>query len=184
MATRGRVSVFVLGALLAGSAPWGRAQPQSPSYRLQQSTANGGGETASSGGFRLDASAGQESAIGTSSSPRFVLQSGFWSFGGSGLVPVLLMARKNGADPADVDLSWSGNNSPYDLYSATDCTDIHNHYLAQEGSNAYTDSPLPADLTCYSVLATAPGPIAPPPVPAADRRPSSTSTAEGRPRHD
>jgi len=156
---------LALLALLWGSSALGGAQ--SASYVLQQSTTNDGGETATSTSYRLDASLGQEATIGTSSSPRYVLQSGFWSFVGSGLVPVVLQAEKNGTAPDDVDLTWSGNNSPYDIYAGTDCTDIFSHYLTQEAGNAYTDSPLPAGLTCYSVLATAPGPIAPPQGPVA-----------------
>ena len=109
------------------------AQSSSPSFRLVQSTANGGGTSSiSTAGtaFRLTSSLGQESAIGTSSSFGFVLQSGFWSFQGSGFVPVLLAAHKNGTSSGQVDLSWTGNNPPYALYATADCSNVTSGFLA------------------------------------------------------
>ena len=135
------------------------AQPQSPSFVLQQTTANGGGESCASTSFAVDGSAGQEATIGTSSSPRFVLQSGFWSHLGSSLVPVILMADKNGSNPDWTDLSWSGNNSPYQVYGSGDCSDVFGNQIATESGNAWTDSLPTGNLFCYSVLATAPGPM-------------------------
>ena len=135
------------------------AQSSSVGYTQEQSTVNGGGGPIASVGYSLNGSAGQEAAIGASSSPNWVVQSGFWSFVGSTLVPVVLFADKNSGDPEDVDLSWSGNNSPYQLYASDDCTNIHAYWLTTEASNSFTDSPPPDALTCYSVLATAPGPL-------------------------
>ena len=154
----GRLLVLVA---LIGYPGGSRAEPppQSASYRLTHATTNGAGEPSDSSSFSLDASLGQESAVGVSSSRYHVLQSGFWSFLGSALVPVILTASRNPSNPDDVDLAWSGNNSPYDIYASTACANIFDHYLAQEVGNTYTDSPGPADLTCYSVLATAPGPL-------------------------
>src|SRR5512143_2148696 len=59
------------------------AQSQSASYLLQQSTVNDGGTRSTSASYALAGSMGQESAIGTSSAPHYVVQSGFWSFVGS-----------------------------------------------------------------------------------------------------
>jgi hypothetical protein len=156
-------AVLVVLSLLT---PAALAQSSSASYVLKQSTTNGGGETTTSTSYRLTASAGQESTIGTSSSPAYVLQSGFWSYLGSGLVPVILMVHKNGITPGNVDLTWSGNNSPYDIFEATDCTNVYAAYYDMTPSNSYPDiTPPVADLTCYSVLATAPGPAPPPGAP-------------------
>lgn len=155
------IALLLPATLLAG--------PSSPSFHLVQSTTNGGGAPGSSASFVLDGSAGQESVIGASSSPHYVVQSGFWSFLGSSLVPVLLTANKNATQQDDVDLLWTGNNSPYDLYAATDCASVYASYLTTIPGQSHTDSPIPADLTCYAVVAHAPGPITPPrPVPAAD----------------
>ena len=139
------------------------AQSSSTSYILQQSTVNAGGEPSDSTNYRLDASAAQEVTIGTSSSTTYVLQSGFWGFVGSGLVPVILTVDDNAGTPGNINLSWSGNNSPYDIYEATDCTNIFGTFFDTTPANDYLNiAPPAADLVCYSVLATAPGP--PPPL--------------------
>lgn len=143
------------------------AQSSSASFRLQQSTLNGGGTTSVSRtghNFRMTGSLGQESTIGTSSSWSYVLQSGFWSFAGSGLVPVLLIVVKNPTTPGDPDLSWTGNNPDYMVYRATDCSAVFaGGPLVTQPGQTWTDSAPPAAaLVCYDVLATAPGPIAPP----------------------
>jgi len=141
-----------------------RAQSSSASYVLQQSTINTAGEVATSGNYRLSPSLGQEATIGTSASAHFVLQSGFWSFVGSGLVPVYLSVEQNGLNPDDVDLDWSGRNGPYDLYRSNDCSDVFDGYLDTTPDNDYTDLTTPvADVLCYRVLATPPGPAPPQP---------------------
>ena len=151
---------------LCGLSATAQAQSSSASYVLQQSTTNSAGETATSGSYRLSPSLGQEATIGASSSPGFVLQSGFWSFVGSGLVPVFLFVDKNAIDPEDMDLNWSGNNDPYDLYRTDDCTDVFASYLDTTALKDYTDVTTPTvTLLCYSVLATAPGPAPPPQTP-------------------
>jgi hypothetical protein len=159
-------SICIPAMVLLFSALSVQAQSSSASYVLQQSTTNNAGDTANSGSYRLSPSLGQESTIGTSSSPGFVLQSGFWSFVGSGLVPVILSVDKNAIDPEDMDLNWSGNNDPYDLYRTDNCSDVFSFYLDTSFDNDYTDVTTPAvTLLCYSVLATAPGPAPPPPTP-------------------
>jgi hypothetical protein len=159
-------SLFVVSLLLVGLLTTLQAQSSSANYTLQQSTNNSAGDVATSAGYRMTPSLGQEATIGASSSPGFVLQSGFWSFLGSGLVPVFLSVNKNGIDPEDMDLSWSGNNDPYDLYRSANCTDVFAAYLDTTVTNDFTDVTTPAaSLLCYSVLATAPGPAPPPPTP-------------------
>jgi hypothetical protein len=149
-------------ALASLSAPVAHAQSSSVSYVLQQSTTNDGGEVSDSAGYRLAASLGQEATIGTSSSVSYVLQSGFWSFVGSGLVPVILMVDKNAGTPGNVDLTWSGNNPPYDIYQATDCTSVFSRLFDTSVTNEYPNITPPGDdLVCYNVLATAPGPAPP-----------------------
>ena len=140
------------------------AQSQSENYVLQQSTLDAAGAVSDSANYRLEGSASQALTIGTSSSQAFVLQSGFWSFLGSGLVPVLLSVAKNPTDSELVDLGWSGNDPPYEIFGSPDCSGIFNSLLATTTSNSYVDTAPPAlGLTCYSVLATAPGPAPPAP---------------------
>jgi len=140
------------------------AQSQSPSFRLQPVTIDGGGGRGSSATKQADGSLGQELAVGASASPHFIVQSGFWSFLGSTLVPVVLAANKIPAQVGAVDLTWSGNNAPYDVYRATNCATIFSGVFVATSNNAYTDSSAPVNgLTCYNVLANAPGPLPPPP---------------------
>jgi len=139
------------------------AQSTSTSYRLTRSSANAGGSEASSTSYVLNASAAQAATIGASSSPAFVLQSGFWSWAGSGVVPILLTVDRNASTAGNIDLSWSGNNAPYDIYQATDCTDVFNSLFDTTSANNYDNiAPPAASLVCYSILATAPGPAPPP----------------------
>ena len=157
-----RLRLFELGALAFFAAAAAGAQSSSPSYRLERSTLDGGGAISTSAGARVTASIGQESAIGTSSSFGSVVSSGFWSFAGSGLVPVVLTGRKNGSVPADPDWDWTGNAPPYEIHRSTDCSALRDGYLLSQGTRSWTDvAPPAAPLVCYSVFATAPGPIAP-----------------------
>jgi hypothetical protein len=78
-------------------------------------------------------------------------------------VPVILAVDKNAGTAGNVDLTWSGNNSPYDVYQATDCTNVFGSLFDSSAGNTYNDiTPPGASLVCYSVLATAPGPAPPP----------------------
>lgn len=156
---------FALVALLLCTPPRPLAAEvaSSASFVLQQATLNGGGTTVSSPSFAVASSAGQESAIGVSSSPHALLQSGFWSWSGTGLVPVLLTMRKNAGDPSHYDADWTGNAPPYLVYRSTACADVFSAYLATSLPNDWTDvAPPPEALACYNVLATAPGPTPPP----------------------
>lgn len=129
--------------------------------RMRQYTLNGGGGLSTSGTaeYALVGSLGQESVIGTSSSTGYVLQSGFWSYLGSGLVPVILSVARNAGHPDYLDLSWSGNNPPYGIYRTIDCSQVYADLLATESTRAYTDSSPPeTNLVCYAIIATSPGP--------------------------
>jgi hypothetical protein len=157
----------------AGLAAWvsstpAIAQASSASYRLQPMTINGGGAPATAPNSRLNASIGQELAVGASSSPHFIVQSGFWSFVGSSVVPVVLLASRNIAQSTQVDLTWSGNNASYDIYRNTGCASVFSSVLASTSNRFYFDTTAPSlvQLVCYNVLALAPGPVPPPDLPA------------------
>jgi hypothetical protein len=97
--------------------------------------------------------------VGVSSAPHFIVQSGFWGFVGSTLVPVVLAANKVPADARAVDLTWSGNDAPYDVYKTTTCPNVFTSVFATTANNGLIDRSAPTGgLTCYNVLATAPGP--------------------------
>ncbi len=82
------------------------AQSSSDSYVLQQSSVNAGGDQSASAGYRLTFSLGQRSTIGASSAMPFLLQTGFWSFAGTGPVPIVLAVDRNETDPQHCDLFW------------------------------------------------------------------------------
>lgn len=127
-------------------------------YCLQQATLNAAGHPVLGLSCAMNASLGQELATGCSSSLRYVLQSGFWGAYGTTLVPVVLLVRKAVADPDWPELYWSGNNEPYTIYRATTCSQIFSSFHDRTSLKTYVDEMPPAsDLTCYNVLATAPG---------------------------
>lgn len=156
----------LLGTPLAGSA--------SESFRLKQFTLNAGGsDVMTSLHHRVASSIGQESAIGTSASglpspPDLILQSGFWSFLGHGLVPVVLSVARSAVAPnTQADLSWTGSASPYDVYWATDCGQVFDGLTVSTDQKQVTVGglPVPAEnetlLVCFNVLdrgSSGPGP--------------------------
>ena len=154
-------TAWLAGLLLASTAA---AQSTSPSYRLQATTLNSGGAIATSLTLGGEGSLGQDSPVGASSSFDYIVQSGFWSFLGSSVVPVVLSVGKDSGDPGAVKLAWSGNNPPYSIYrAATPATIFGSMAFAMTYSNARTDpAPPVTSLVCYSVLAEAPGPLPPP----------------------
>jgi len=157
-----------LCAVLAFAPALSADPPSSASYILQQSTLDAAGDTGTSPSYDLDGSLGQELTIGTSASPHLVVQSGFWGFIGSGLVPVVLQVDRNASTAGNVDLHWSGNNPLYDIYQATNCANVYGFHFGATANNDYSNiAPPAAPLVCYSVLATAPGPIVPPDSPQA-----------------
>jgi hypothetical protein len=150
-------------ALLGLGATAGAEVASSASYALQQTTVDGAGAEASSTSYRLQGAAAQKAAVGASSSPDYVLQSGFFSFVGSGLVPVVLTVDQDPVDPENIDLSWSGNNEPYEVYRSADCGAVLGGLLTQLNANSYDDDTVGVGgLHCYRVFATAPGPAPPP----------------------
>ena len=135
----------------------------STNFRLKQMTVNAGGNVSQSAGFRLEFSQGQETTVGTSASTGYIVQAGFWGAFGSGLVPVILYLDKDTVVRDNAALTWSGNNSPYELYRGSDCTSVTTSPWTTVSGNTQTEtSPPVATLLCYSVFATAPGPEPPP----------------------
>lgn len=135
----------------------------SPSYRLSAVTMNAAGAPSVSATKASNGSLGQELTVGASSSPHFIIQSGFWSYLGSTVVPVVLHANRDGSPPGAVALTWSGNNTSYDVYRSAACASVFDNVLTMTSNNAYTDTTAPnAGLICFNVQAIAPGPLPPP----------------------
>jgi len=154
--------VLVAGSVLALALVTAHAEvASSPGFVIQQSTLSIAGEPASSTSFVISASMAQPATIGTSSSPTYLLQSGFWSFVAQGLVPVLLIVDP-GSTQATVDLQWSGNQDPFQVYQSTDCGGVFLASPTQISANQLVDVETLPGLTCFNVLSTAPGPAPPP----------------------
>ena len=165
MARRSTVVACLVLCAGAGTGKDARAQSSSASYRLVSTTLDAAGGSPAGPSASLNGSLGQELVVGVSAGPHFVLQSGFWGFLGSTVTPVVLAVNRNPGDPDAIDLTWSGNNATYDIYRSTSshCDSQYASVLAATSANAYTDAEPPsAPLVCYSVLAVAPGPVAPP----------------------
>jgi hypothetical protein len=133
----------------------------SASFVIQQSTLGTAEQPSSSGSYVITASKAQPATIGSSSSPHYIVQSGFWSFIAQGLVPVVVTVDR-GSSPPEVNLQWSGNQDPFQVYQSTDCTGVFFAPATQTSSNQLLDVDTVPGLTCFNVLATAPGPAPPP----------------------
>ena len=158
-----RQPLVLVSALLAiGFARAGSCgdEPSSPSFLLRQSSVStGGGAGSGSAGFRLDSTAGQRGAVGASSSNLYVLRSGFWSFAGTGPVPILLAASGSGDS---VSLAWTGNDPPFDVLRSVSCADLSSGWLISQSSKTFLDTAPPTGpLVCYAVRGQTPGSIAP-----------------------
>jgi len=129
------------------------AQPSSPSYVLQRSMLDSAGQTAISPGFKLKFSLGRDAAVGVSANQTFILQSGFWSFVGSGPVPIVLAVARNVSDESTCDLNWSGNDPPYEIYLARDCAAVFGSLYATSSDNSLSDvAPAAGGLSCFNVV--------------------------------
>ena len=128
------------------------AQSSSASYVLDQQTVNGGGDASTSPSFRLVVSLGQGESVGASSAPGHVLQAGFWSFVGSGPVPIVLAVDQGQVSEEVAVLNWSGNEAPYEIYAATDCANVFDFFHATSAGNSQSVLPPAAELVCFNVI--------------------------------
>ncbi|MGH9870400.1 MAG: cohesin domain-containing protein [Candidatus Polarisedimenticolia bacterium] len=123
-----------------------------PTYLLSMKSVNSGGGEAASASWRAGGSMGQESVVEASAAFGHVVQSGFWSFAGTGVVPVVLSVG------ATV-LSWSGNDPPYSIYRSGDCSDVGSSLLTVTPASSFSDPavPAPGQVFCYQVEPAPPG---------------------------
>ena len=78
MKTRQMILITLICAAALASVALAAAAPQTGSYELAWYTVDGGGGTATGGGYSLSATAGQADA-GVLSAGSYRLQGGFWS---------------------------------------------------------------------------------------------------------
>ena len=128
---------------------------QSANFSMDRISVTAGGNTAASANFETTVVIGQDSPSGASSfcNSGFINTAGFWSVLGDAPVSIVLAVGKDAANPNQVELSWSGANPVFHLYSSTLPTDVLdplNLTLATATCSA-SDSPLAA-LVFYKVV--------------------------------
>jgi hypothetical protein len=147
-----------LGLLfLAFAVPMASAQ-ESASFRLDRISFAAVAGPVSSAHYATTITIAQEGPVGSLSrcNDGFLQNTGFWSILGESPVPVWLRVGKNGVDPAQVDLGWSGSSSQFSVYRAEFADSLAEPYniLTTIPDCALTDAPPSAPITFYLVLPT------------------------------
>jgi hypothetical protein len=148
----------MLGTLLLTLAiPMTSAQ-ESASYRLDRITFTAGAGSVSSTNYATTITIAQEGPVGSISrcNDGFLQNTGFWSVLGESPAPVWLNVGKNGVDPSQVDLDWSGSSSQFSVFRAELAESLSEPYnlLITIPDCAMTDAPPAAAITFYLVLPT------------------------------
>jgi hypothetical protein len=142
---------------LASATPMASAQ-ESASFRLDRITFTAAAEPVSSANYATTITIAQEGPVGSISRCNygFLQSTGFWSILGESPAPVWLTVDKNGADPTQVDLGWSGSSSQFSLYRAESADSLAESYnlLTTTPDCALTDAPPSVPLTLYLVRPT------------------------------
>lgn len=112
-----RVIRAALCAVAAGWCVTASAQ-ESASYTLERLSIAGASQTIASARFETSITVGQESPAGAASicNVSWTDSLGFWSIEGDLPVPIVLTVARNPVDPLQIDLSWSGNASLFQVY--------------------------------------------------------------------
>ena len=147
--SRGSLGAAALFGLLCWSGP---AHGQSSSsYVVRGHVLSSSGGTSTSASFALTTTL-SDLVIGASSNHGAILQSGFWSFSGSGSIPLVLAVKRNVLMPEHCDLVWSGNDRRYDVYAGS-CGDVLGSFYASTSSNRMWNVIPPAGtLSCFNVI--------------------------------
>jgi hypothetical protein len=147
-----------LGLLFLAFASSMASAQESASFRLDRLTLAAGAGSVSSANYATTITTAQEGPVGSVSrcNDGFLQSTGFWSVLGESPVPVWLTVDKNGVDPTQVDLGWSGSSSLFDVYSAQFADSLAEPYnlLTTTPDCALTDAPPSAPITFYLVLPT------------------------------
>jgi hypothetical protein len=131
---------------------------ESASYRLDRVTFASGVGSVFSANYATTITIAQEGPAGSVSrcNDGFLQATGFWSILGESPAPVWLNLGKNGLDPTQVDLDWSGSSSQFSVYRAEFADSLSEPYniLITTPDCALTDAPPSAPITFYLVLPT------------------------------
>jgi hypothetical protein len=147
-----------LGLLLQVFAVPSTWAQQSPSFSNERITFSAGAQPLSSANYSTTITFAQEGPVGSASRcNNGLLQStGFWSVLGETPVPVRLSLHKNGVDPVQVDLDWSGSSSQFTVYRAVFPAALVDPFnvLLTTSLCTLTDAPPPTSITFYLVRPT------------------------------
>jgi hypothetical protein len=148
----------VVLALALGIAPSGAQE--SSSYVMDRITFNSAAQQTTSTTFVMNVTFVQEVPVGSASlcNQGYVQNLGFWSIMGYSSVPVMLRAARNTADPFDVDLSWTGSASSFEIYRSTVPNGIVDppNLAAVTSECSDTDTPPNAAIVYYLVVPVSP----------------------------
>jgi hypothetical protein len=130
-----------------------RAQTaSSASFSLESASFAAAAGHAASASFAMDGLMGADGPVGASSSPGYLFQGGPHAFLGVGPVPMLLGASLTFTPDAAVRLEWSGSETSYTIYRATDCATVGASPVATQPQNSFSDPASDAEtLVCYLI---------------------------------
>lgn len=157
---RGVVCVAATVYLVAAFAVLPLLGQESTSFRHERLTLASSAGPLSSASYVTTITFAQEGPVGSVSrcNNGFLQSTGFWSVLGETPVPVWLIVDKNGVDPTQVDLAWSGSSSLFTLYRGVVADSLIDplNILLTTPDCAVTDAPPASAITFYLVRPTGP----------------------------
>ena len=133
---------------------------ESANYVMERITIAAAAQQSSSPSFDMNVTFGQEGPGGSASScnQSFVQNTGFWSIQGYSPVPVVLRAARSVVDPSDVDLTWTGSTSSFEVYRSAFPNDVLDplNLATITPECAVTDSPPTVTIVYYLVVPIGP----------------------------
>jgi hypothetical protein len=133
---------------------------ESTSFRHERLTLASSAGPLSSASYVTTITFAQEGPVGSVSrcNNGFFQSTGFWSVLGETPVPVWLIVDKNGVDPTQVDLAWSGSSSLFTLYRGVVAESLIDplNILLTTPDCSVTDAPPASAITFYLVRPTGP----------------------------
>jgi hypothetical protein len=129
---------------------------ESPSFVMDRITFSSAAQQATSASFEMSVTFAQEGLVGSASlcNQGYVQNFGFWSVMGYSPIPVMLRAARNTANPFDVDLSWTGSATSFEIYRSTIPNGIIDppNLAAVTSECSDTDTPPNAPIVFYLVV--------------------------------
>ena len=150
-------ATVILVAAVAASPLLGQ---ESASFRHERLTLASSAGPVSSASYVTTITFAQEGPVGSVSrcNNGFLQSTGFWSVLGETPVPVWLIVDKNGVDPTQVDIAWSGSSSLFTLYRGVVAESLIDplNILLTTPDCSVTDAPPETAITFYLVRPTGP----------------------------